>query len=74
MNKKNKRTVLQVSSYQFVQQFFCQVKFRWVDEVSFNSNFIASGQKRDYSQSVFRSSPEQRKEIILSTFDAICSC
>ena len=73
-HERNRKTVLQVSTYHFVQQLFCQVKVPWVDDVSSNTNFITSGQNRDYSPSVFRSSPEQRKEIISTAYNAICSC
>jgi len=74
MHERNTKTVLQISTYHFVQQLFCQVKVRWVDDVSCNTNFITSGQNRVYSPSVFRSFPEQRKEIISTTHNAICSC
>ena len=74
MDKENRRTVLQGSTYHFVQQLFCQAKVRWVYEVSRNTNFITLGQKRDYSPSVFRSSPEQGKEIMSTTRNTICSC
>ena len=77
MHERNRKTVLQVSTYHFVQQLFCQVKVRWVDDLSCNTNFITSGHnrgKKSYQQPIMQSAPAKhtlKKGFYLENFKEV---